>query len=154
MHAKPGVDGQALLVQELGSSRGGQGGPPQPGQGSQSAQAARHVLQAVHTFVALTQIQQVTVVTLLLVLFTHEGCCMVHSSTVLCCLPMKICWRATTSLTPLDQPSQTSRQARRVNQPNVLQKGHTAVCQVCSTSSSQVQCLHRAPAYTGQHACH
>ena len=51
---------QAILVQELGSSRGGQGGAPQPGRGSQSAQAARHVLQAVHTFVALSQIQQVT----------------------------------------------------------------------------------------------
>lgn len=64
VQAKPGAVDQAILVQELGSSRGGQGGPPQPGQGSQSAQAARHVLQAVHTFVAFTQIQQVTMVTL------------------------------------------------------------------------------------------
>ena len=60
VHAKLGAAAQAILVQELGSSRGGQGGAPQPGRGSQSAQAARHVLQAVHTFVALTQIQQVT----------------------------------------------------------------------------------------------
>ena len=75
MHAKPGAVGQAILVQELGSSRGVQGGPPQPGQGSQSAQAARHVLQAVHTFVALTQIQQVMIAAFLFY-----------------CWPMKICW--------------------------------------------------------------
>lgn len=104
MHAKPGVDGQALLVQELGSSRGGQGGPPQPGQGSQSAQAARHVLQAVHTFVALTQIQQVMIVAFLVYCWPMKICWIVHSSTALPCLPMNICWTVHTSQAPLDQP--------------------------------------------------
>lgn len=103
MHAKPGAVGQAILVQELGSSKGGQGGPPQTGQGSQSAQAARHVLQAVHTFVALTEIQQVTVVALAFNIVCqswHVG--WVHPSTSLYCLPEKMCWTVHTLLTPLD----------------------------------------------------
>lgn len=125
MHAKPGAVGQAILVQELGSSKGGQGGPPQPGQGSQSAQAARHVLQAVHTFVALTQIQQVTVVALsfsgfanedwldgalipLLVLLANEnvldGIC-AHSFVLFANgMLLRLSGRYTHHLTPLDQP--------------------------------------------------